>query len=136
MENSQISISFVPLVENHKTTNMHITLSRAFQHYQKQRVRSYDLERLQNDHIQTNKKHVSHVSHVSQFINCVHVFMCLILLDLIMLVTIIFMHKKKWFNVLFNLMELSLVTSYVEPSNPTIWMLLGFYKELEVAQNF
>jgi hypothetical protein len=84
----------------------------------------------------TSKQTKKHVSHVSQFIDCVHVFMCVILLDLIMLVTIIFMHNNKGFNVLFNLMELSLATSYVEPSNPTICMFLGFYKELEVAQNF
>jgi lipopolysaccharide/colanic/teichoic acid biosynthesis glycosyltransferase len=84
----------------------------------------------------TSKQTNKHVSHVYQFIDCVHVFMCLILLDLIMFITIILMHNNKGFNVLFNLMELSLATSYIEPSNPTICMLLGSYKELEVAQNF
>jgi hypothetical protein len=84
----------------------------------------------------TSKQTKKHVSHVYQFIDYVHVFMCLILLDLIILVAIILMHNNKWFTVLFNLMQLSLETSYVEPSNPTICMLLGSYKELEVAQNF
>jgi hypothetical protein len=84
----------------------------------------------------TSKQTKKHVSRVFQFIDCVHVFMCLILLDLIMLVAIILMHNNKWFNVLFNLMELSLETSYAEPSNPIICMLLGSYKELEVAQSF
>jgi len=84
----------------------------------------------------TSKQTKKHVSHVFQFIDCVHVFMCLILFDLIMLVTIILMQNNKRFNVCFNLIELSLATSYVEPSNPTICMLLGSYKELKVAQIF
>jgi hypothetical protein len=74
----------------------------------------------------TSKQTKKHVSHVFQFIDCVHVFMCLILLDLIMLVTIIFMQQRV--SCSFNLMELSLTTSYVEPSNPTICMLLDLQR--------
>jgi hypothetical protein len=62
------------LVENHKTTNMHIALSRAFQHYQKQRVRSYDLERLQHDHIQTNKETCITCISIYRLCACFYVF--------------------------------------------------------------
>jgi hypothetical protein len=110
-----------------------MVLSRAFQHYQKQRVRSYDLERLQHDHLQTNKE---------TCITCISIYRlcaCFYVSNFVRfdnLVAIILMHNNKWFTVLFNLMQLSLETSYVEPSNPTICMLLGSYKELEFAQNF